>query len=178
MAKDSSSAVFFCVSFILVSMVIPLLPCDASNNNGDEYRKTYIVYMGSLPEESSYSPTSHHLSLLQQVIDGGDETSSLVRSYKRSFNGFSARLTEKQSEEIAQMEGVVSVFPSRTRQLHTTRSWDFMGFVESVKRNRSVENDVVIGVLDTGIWPELESFSDGGLGPPPKKWRGTASHAK
>ena len=26
------------------------------------------------------------------------------------------------------MEGTVSVFPSRTRELLTTRSWDFLGF--------------------------------------------------
>ena len=75
-------------------------------------------------------------------------------------------------QKHAGMEGVVSVFPSRTLQLHTTRSWNFMGFTEDIKRNQAVESDVIIGVIDTGIWPESESFSDEGFGPPPKKWKG------
>ena len=45
------------------------------------------------------------------------------------------------------MEGVVSIFPNRLLQLHTTRSWDFMGFSETVKRNPTVESDTIIGVL-------------------------------
>ena len=67
---------------------------------------------------------------------------------------------------------MLSVFPSRTLQLQTTRSWEFIGLAETAKRNPTVESDVIIGVLDTGIWPESESFSDKGYGPPPKKWKG------
>ncbi|XP_054796517.1 cucumisin-like isoform X2 [Prosopis cineraria] len=73
---------------------------------------------------------------------------------------------------MSRLDGVVSVFPNLKRQLHTTRSWDFIGFPQNVQR-ATTESDVIIGVLDTGIWPESESFSDQGLGPPPKKWKGT-----
>ncbi|XP_044483561.1 subtilisin-like protease SBT4.3 [Mangifera indica] len=96
----------------------------------------------------------------------------MVRSYKRSFNGFAAKLTENEMQKLATKKEVVSVFPSRTLQLQTTNSWDFIGLKESVKRNPSVESDVIVGVLDSGIWPESESFSDGGFGPAPKKWKG------
>ncbi|KAF5770954.1 putative cucumisin [Helianthus annuus] len=70
------------------------------------------------------------------------------------------------------MEGVVSVFPSRKKQLHTTRSWDFMGFPQDVKR-APLESDVIVGMLDTGVWPESDSFKDDGFGPPPAKWKGS-----
>ena len=70
------------------------------------------------------------------------------------------------------MKGVVSVFPSRTLHLLTTRSWDLMGFNENSNHNPAAESDVIIGVLDTGIWPESASFQDEGFGPPPKKWKG------
>ncbi|KAK2647507.1 hypothetical protein Ddye_014996 [Dipteronia dyeriana] len=124
----------------------------------------YIVYMGSLPAQIEYSPQSHHISILQEVVHGRSATDSLVRSYKRSFNGFAAKLTG--------MHGVVSVYPSKMMKLQTTRSWDFMGVTENAKRNPSVESDVIIGMLDEGIWPELPSFTDEGFSPPPKKWKG------
>ena len=68
---------------------------------------------------------------------------------------------------------MVSVFPSKFYHLQTTRSWDFMGFNETVKRNATVESNVIVGVIDSGIWPESESFSDEGFGPPLKKWKGS-----
>ncbi|PKI36528.1 hypothetical protein CRG98_043081 [Punica granatum] len=60
-----------------------------------------------------------------------------------------------------------------TFHLHTTGSWDFLGLHETAKRNPSIESDIIIGVLDSGVWPESESFSDKGFGSPPKKWKGT-----
>ena len=75
------------------------------------------------------------------------------------------------------MKGVVSVFPNKKLRLQTTVSWDFMGLkqVKSTKRNLNVESDTIIGVLDSGITPESQSFSDKGFGPPPKKWKGVCS---
>lgn len=70
------------------------------------------------------------------------------------------------------LDGVVSVFPSTKKQLHTTRSWDFMGFPLNVERTKT-ESDVIVGMLDTGIWPESASFDDTGYGPPPSKWKGS-----
>ena len=70
------------------------------------------------------------------------------------------------------MDGVVSVFPNGKKKLLTTRSWDFIGF--PVEANRTTtESDIIVGMLDTGIWPESASFSDEGYGPPPTKWKGT-----
>ncbi|KAM3698015.1 hypothetical protein ACB098_06G157000 [Castanea mollissima] len=72
---------------------------------------------------------------------------------------------------MAGMDGVVSVFPNQKKELHTTRSWDFLGLPKQVNRP-TTESDVIIGVFDTGIWPESESFNDKGFGPPPSKWKG------
>ncbi|MED6208033.1 hypothetical protein PIB30_041291 [Stylosanthes scabra] len=133
--------------------------------------------MGSLPN-GDYSPTSHHLSMLQQTTHDNNVKHHMVRSYQRSFNGFAAMITDKQRELLEKMEGVVSVFPSKKLQLHTTRSWDFMGLQQSVHRNISSESDIIIGVLDSGIWPESESFNDRGFGPIPKKWKGACNGGK
>ncbi|KAK7256206.1 hypothetical protein RIF29_29644 [Crotalaria pallida] len=133
--------------------------------------------MGTLPK-TPYSPTSHHLSILQQIFDGIQANNSLIHSYKRSFNGFAAMLTNQQKKKLTRMEGIVSVFPSRIFQTLTTRSWDFLGITESVKRNHITESNVVVGVIDSGIWPESDSFNDQGFGPIPKKWKGTCVGGK
>ncbi|XP_020874639.1 subtilisin-like protease SBT4.12 isoform X1 [Arabidopsis lyrata subsp. lyrata] len=142
--------------------------------------KVYIVYMGSLSSRADYIPTSDHMSILQQVTGESSIEGRLVRSYKRSFNGFAARLTESERTLIAEMEGVVSVFPNKMLQLQTTTSWDFMGLKQgnNIKRNPAVESDTIIGVIDSGITPESLSFSDKGFGPPPKKWKGVCSGGK
>ncbi|KAI4305937.1 hypothetical protein L6164_029263 [Bauhinia variegata] len=113
-------------------------------------------------------------SLCHANANGDDrkKSSSLVRSYTRSFNGFAAKLTSQETQKFAEMEGVVSVFPSKTLKLQTTRSWDFMGFGEKGQEvNPATESDIIIGVFDTGIWLESESFNDKGFGPIPKSGR-------
>ncbi|KAL0887190.1 hypothetical protein Bca101_011173 [Brassica carinata] len=130
----------------------------------------YIVYLGTLPE-NGYSAPSQHLKLLQELVASNSDSASslLIRSYSRSFNGFAAYLSLAESMK----KEVVSVFPSWTYELDTTRSWDFVGLGERAKRESVKESDVIIGVFDSGIWPESESFHDQGFGPPPQKWKGS-----
>ncbi|MED6115275.1 hypothetical protein PIB30_088868 [Stylosanthes scabra] len=167
-------------SVMITTLAFTLFTCDANNNN-DDNPKLHIVYMGSLPETTnSYSPTSHHLNLLQQVIGDSNPANFLVRSYKRSFNGFAALLTNEQVAKLAEMEDVVSVFPSITFQTQTTRSWDFLGVPKAARRQpKSIESNLVVGVLDSRIWPESESFNDKDFTDPvPKKWKGTCAGGK
>ncbi|THG15185.1 hypothetical protein TEA_009958 [Camellia sinensis var. sinensis] len=132
---------------------------------------TYIVYMGDISKDD-ISTSSLHTSMLEEVVGSSRASKSLLHSYKRSFNGFVAKLTEEEKEKLASMEGIVSVFPNEKKQLLTTRSWDFMGFPQEVKRV-GVESDIIVGMIDTGIWPESDSFKGDGFGPPPSKWKGT-----
>ncbi|KAK1409422.1 hypothetical protein QVD17_35948 [Tagetes erecta] len=131
--------------------------------DSNDHLKTYIVYMGELPK-SDFSVASLHTNMLQKVI-GSRESKSLLWSYEKSFNGFVAKLTEDEKNKL-------ELFPSETQHLHTTRSWDFIGFPQDVKR-APLESDVIVGVLDTGAWPESDSFNDDGFGPPPDKWKGS-----
>ncbi|CAF2151087.1 unnamed protein product [Brassica napus] len=158
--------------------------------------------MGALPSKASYTPMSHHHNILQEVVKSRFKTlsalsfivyvivyhlslfsllfcssveDSLVRSYGRSFNGFTAKLTESERDNLSGMEGVVSVFPSTFYKLLTTRSYEFMGLGDKSKQVPEVETNTIVGVIDGGIWPESKSFSDEGIGPIPKKWKGTCA---
>ncbi|KAI3872359.1 hypothetical protein MKW92_036095 [Papaver armeniacum] len=167
-------ASFFISSAFVIFLVLAsiTLTCFALHDD----RKVYVVYMGSLPSETEYEPKSHHHSILQEILEGNSlATDVIAHSYKRSFNGFAAKLTEQEAQKLSEMEGIVSVFPSGKHQLQTTRSWNFVGFSETAKRVHTVESDIIVGVIDTGIWPEPASFSDEGFGPPPKKWKGVCA---
>lgn len=78
---------------------------------------------------------------------------------------------------MAKKPGVVSVFRDPILQLHTTRSWDFLKYQNAVKIDANLksdsDSDTIIGFLDTGIWPESESFNDKDMGPIPDRWKGT-----
>ncbi|KAI6669323.1 hypothetical protein NL676_004208 [Syzygium grande] len=128
--------------------------------------------MGNRLKNDVSTSSPQHINMLQEITGSDVPSKHLLHSYKRSFNGFAAMLTEEEAKKMAGLEGVVSVFPNRNNKLHTTKSWDFMGFSRQVDRSIT-EGDLIVGMLDTGIWPESESFSDRGLGPPPSHWKGT-----
>ncbi|MFS7960063.1 putative cucumisin [Helianthus anomalus] len=133
--------------------------------------------MGSLPE-GECSSSLHHSQIIKEVVHPSFASHALIQSYKRSFNGFAAYLTQEEKHKLTRIVGVISVFPSRKLVLQTTRSWDFMGLSQRIERRPEVESDIIIGVIDTGIWPESESFSDEGIGPIPSKWKGECDGGK
>ncbi|XP_073358257.1 subtilisin-like protease SBT3.8 [Aegilops tauschii subsp. strangulata] len=106
----------------------------------------------------------------------------MVLHYKHGFSGFAAMLTRDQAKRLAEFPGVISVEPSRRIRTTTTRSWDFLGLNCSSSHSHAPPSellhmsncgeDVIIGVVDSGIWPESRSFSDVGYGPVPSRWKG------
>ena len=78
---------------------------------------------------------------------------------------------------MSAMDDVVSIHEKVVYWPQTTRSWDFLGLPQQNDPERlPFEKDVIIGMIDTGVWPEAESFSDDGLPPPPAKWKGICSN--
>ncbi|KAM7264287.1 hypothetical protein ACFE04_001970 [Oxalis oulophora] len=163
---------------IICSISSCLTQATLDHNDQTKITQDYIVYMGERPL-GEFTASSLHLNTLQKVIGSASDhvSESLLHSYHRSFNGFLARLTQEQVQTLAGTDGVVSIFLNEKRQLHTTRSWDFMGFPKQVTRVKGVESNIIIGMLDTGIWPESESFSDDGFGPPPTNWKGSCQNS-
>ncbi|KAI4326063.1 hypothetical protein MLD38_031415 [Melastoma candidum] len=137
-------------------------------------RRDYIVYMGKLPGSVEVA-SARYADLLTQVLGRSFVPGTVTKIYKRSFNGFVAKLTKNEADKLKGQQDVVSVFPDRILQLHTTRSWDFLMQTKKEPRRKLAETNIIIGVIDTGIWPESESFGDAGLGPVPKKWKGVCS---
>ncbi|XP_030957527.1 subtilisin-like protease SBT4.15 isoform X1 [Quercus lobata] len=167
---EESKMVRICmVSLFLLAMQVHW---SYTHGSSDTVRKAYIVYMGEAPQSKS-SAIDLHQNLLSSVVrDDRIAKQSRIYSYTKSFNAFAANLLPDEAKRLRENEKVVSVFTSRIRKLHTTRSWDFLGMPPSVKRNHQIESNIIVGVLDTGIYIDAPSFDDEGLGPPPSKWKG------
>ncbi|CAI9094544.1 OLC1v1030304C1 [Oldenlandia corymbosa var. corymbosa] len=171
---NSFVAYCFCFVSLLPVLSIPLVLAAAEARNDG----VYIVYTGS-PASNSF-----HSDHIMSSISMESWKDRVTHTYRNAFSGFAARLSKEEAQLIAQRPEVVSVFPDRVYQLHTTRSWDFLksqSLVESDSKPGRIQKqnissvageDVIIGIFDTGIWPEAKSFNDEGLGPVPKRWKG------
>ncbi|KAK4843143.1 hypothetical protein QYF36_004514 [Acer negundo] len=137
----------------------------------------YIVYMGVKKYEDPATTTKSHHKILSTLLGSKDAAKdSILYSYKHGFSGFAARLTKTEAEKVAELPGVVQVMPNQILKLHTTRSWEFIGLNSHSSDNLLTESNMgegtIIGVIDTGVWPESESFNDNGIGPVPSHWKG------
>lgn len=82
------------------------------------------------------------------------------------FNGFAARLTEAQANKLARNPGVVGVVRNEIRKLDTISTPKFLGLEGSsgvwqtqFGGDANAGLGVIVGVVDTGFWPESPSFA-------------------
>ncbi|XP_075644333.1 subtilisin-like protease SBT4.15 [Castanea sativa] len=161
------------ICMITLFLLATQLHWSFTHGSSDAVRKAYIVYLGEAPQSKASATELHHNLLSSVVRDDHIAQQSRIYSYTKSFNAFAANLLPQEVQRLKENENVVSVFPSKMRKLHTTRSWDFLGMPQSVKRNHQIESNIIVGVVDTGVYIDAPSFDDKGLGPPPSKWKGT-----
>uniref|UniRef100_A0A1D1XBY5 Subtilisin-like protease SDD1 n=1 Tax=Anthurium amnicola TaxID=1678845 RepID=A0A1D1XBY5_9ARAE len=156
-------------SFLLLLVSVYLGAVSASN--------VHIVYMGERRQEEPHLAQMLHRDILSSVLGSQEEAeSTILYSYKHGFSGFSAKLTESQAKLVADFPDVITVVPNHILNLHTTRSWDFLQLDPTpmtglLSKSRSGEGSI-IGLLDTGIWPESHSFKEEGVGEVPARWKG------
>jgi hypothetical protein len=105
--------------------------------------------------------TARHDEILQ-AVPGAIK----IADYVYSYNGFAAVMTAAQANVVRQIEDVRAVVKDELRQPTTDRTPDFLGLRgsgglwEDVGGVGAAGEDIIIGVIDTGIWPEHPSFSD------------------
>ena len=119
---------------------------------------------------------SKHDRVLSKAGAGGKK----LYSYVHSFNGFAAELSAGQAVSLAKDPDIARIWSDEFRELHTNFSPEFLGLdAANGPWDSGIDGEgVIIGVIDSGIWPENPSFSDAGdtadnsYGPPPAHWRG------
>lgn len=165
----ASPAILLCILLLLPTLILA--------------KKTYIVQMKHQDKPESFAtPHDWYSASLQSLSSTSD---SILYSYNSAFHGFAAYLDEAEVESLRESESVLGVYEETVYTLHTTRTPQFLGIDSqfglwdghSKQDLDQASKDVIIGVLDTGIWPESKSFDDTGMPEIPKKWRGMCESA-
>jgi hypothetical protein len=104
-----------------------------------------------------------HLKARQAAVLAGVGDARSLYSYAYAFNGFAAELSEAQARKLAAAPGVQAVIQDEWRPLHTASTPAFLGLSGAGgfwQQTGAQGENIVIGLIDTGIWPEQPSFSD------------------
>ncbi|PSS29330.1 Subtilisin-like protease [Actinidia chinensis var. chinensis] len=151
-----------------------LLPITISAFVADD-RRAYIIHMDKSTMPAPFS--DHHnwyVSTLSSLSAPDGVLPTHLYTYNHVLDGFSAVLSRSQLDELEKMPGHITTYPDTVGTVHTTHTPKFLGLDKRVGLwpRANFGEDVIIGVLDTGIWPESESFRDDDMPPVPERWRG------
>ncbi|CAN5736470.1 hypothetical protein BH24ACT8_BH24ACT8_22540 [soil metagenome] len=106
--------------------------------------------------------TSDQDAALAAVGLGADDK---MYEYTVAFNGFAAEMTSVQAAHMAKAPGVVNVWEEEIYQPDTITTPDYLGMTgeggvweTQFGGNENAGSGMVIGMIDSGIWPENPSF--------------------
>lgn len=156
-------------------------PAVSSYTGGVRGLTATAVAEGSRPDPTAanvraYSAylVNRHNAVMQAV--GATEK---VYSYTYLINGFAARMTPEQAAAAARTSGVLNVAPDSIVYADTVTTPTFLGLDQpgglwaQLGGPSKAGDGVIIGVIDSGIWPESASFADDGNYRPLPRWKGS-----
>jgi subtilisin family serine protease len=187
-------------------------------SHADEVRRPYIVelldqpvagYTGSVSGlratrvargqrlDLSSAPASQYSSYLkvqQQSARALIAPGAVMRDFQVVFNGFAARLTDAEVRALKASGKVRTITPDEKLHVATNYTPTFLGLDQpgglwaQLGGTEHAGEDVIVGVIDTGVWPENLSFADrideqgqptfaasgtSAYGKPPARWKGS-----
>ena len=182
----AAASVFLCLAFAASLQAADTLYSAVKNGKA----KSYIVIMADDPLVSyegdlqdypatkpgkggKINPNSAHVRKYQKFLeeshaksltDAGVDQSAQIYSYTFALNGYSAILTADEFKSVERQPGVVKVIEDTMRYPDTDASPAFLGLdVDGGAWDKGYTGEgVVVGVIDSGIWPEHPSFADDG----------------
>ncbi|CAH9096593.1 unnamed protein product [Cuscuta europaea] len=156
-----------------------------SDSSPEEHQELYVIHMDQQATKmttfsnSFRTPRRWYEDVLSSVTTQSSAASrspppELLYVYDTALYGFAAKLSSSQLESLKRINGFISAIPDEILTLHTTHSPRFLGLRngKGLWTARTLATDVIVGVVDTGIWPEHASFRDDGMTSSPSQWKG------
>ncbi|XP_059451377.1 subtilisin-like protease SBT3 [Corylus avellana] len=124
-----------------------------------------------------YSSTIDSLKFTNQPsLTRNPSSPSLVYIYGNALHGFSIVLSVDELEALKKSRGFISAYPDSTMMFDTTHTPEFLSLnlASDLLHASNYGQDAIIGVIDSGVWPESPSFKDGDITTKaPTKWKGS-----
>ncbi|XP_058778041.1 subtilisin-like protease SBT1.7 isoform X2 [Vicia villosa] len=160
--KKSAVIIAFTILFVYGGVCTP-----------SKEKANYIVHMAKSEMPSIFT---HHSHWFQSTLRSVSPSAQILYSYDTAVHGFFTSLTAKEVQLLSNQTGILKISSDKKYQLFTTRSPQFLGLERihatfPALSNRSME-EIIVGVIDTGVWPESKSFDDTGYGAIPSTWKG------
>jgi len=120
----------------------------------------------SVVKYAGYLASKHDYALGKA---GGGEK---LYDYTYSYDGFAAKLTEGQAAKLEGQSDILAVTQDELQTMDTSSTpsflgldapgglWDQLGGPTGGKKGIGAGENIIIGDVDSGIWPESKSFSD------------------
>src|SRR5471032_1190152 len=199
-----------------ISLAICLLVFNLAQSAQSQERRSYIVqlidkpaasYAGQLAGLAATKPAPGarlnvgaadvqaylvYLDSRQAAVVSSVPAATVTHRYNVVFNGFSALLTDDEVRALKKNGGVANISADNILQVDTSYTPTFLGLTQpgglwdQLGGTAHAGEDIIIGIVDSGIWPENPSFADrlddNGLpshsgsnvvyGTPPANWQG------
>lgn len=131
------------------------------------------------PRDPAVVKYKEFLTARQDAVLQGVGGGTKLHSYGYVFNGFAAELTSAQAQKLRQSAGVLAVSKDEVRTVDTSSTPAFLGLsapgglwsmlsgnasgnpiVANGPNSGGAGEGIIVGIVDSGIWPENPSFSD------------------
>ncbi|MRW93053.1 S8 family serine peptidase [Duganella sp. FT80W] len=201
----------------ICAAITVLMAAAAPLAQADDVRRPYIVQLADKPvasysggvsglaatqpaagqrldlDSTAVSLYSDYLVKKQESVKATVAAAPVIYEYKVALNGFTALLTDAEVRTLQANSGVASISADEPRQLVTNYTPTFLGldgpnglWAQLGGKSKAGEN-IIVGIIDGGIWPENPSYADRvandvptfdqsaalNYTAPPAKWKGT-----
>ncbi|MHA2251168.1 MAG: S8 family peptidase [Candidatus Kariarchaeaceae archaeon] len=162
-------------TYIVMMLDLPVVSYDGSIDGFEATKATKGLKINpnsaNVKKYANYLKNSHNDALSSVGLD----SNAVVYDYAYALNGFSARMTGAQAKALTNQPNVFSATPDEIQTINTVSTPEFLGLEEpggAFAKGYDGEG-VIVGIVDTGIYPEHPSFADDGTyGPAPEGWSG------
>jgi subtilisin family serine protease len=172
-------------------LVLSLLLCMIVQSAAAGQRQSYIVQTEPRSSGNSETDVDAEAAYYQQMVSeamqftaelqgiavekAAVEESKIFHVYRTVMNGFAAKLTPEEVKYLESLPHVTGVYRERIMQVETTHTPELLGLnqLQGLWPESNYGEGVIVGMIDSGVFPESPSFSDHLMTPIPARWKGS-----